>query len=349
MTPPDHDSGERFGGLERRRPPERILILKFGALGDFVQSIGGFQQIRAAHPNAEITLLTTPPYAELARATGLFDLIETDGRPSTFNEQLALVRRLRRRRYKRVYDLQVTSRSTRLFYWFLPFPPAWSGISVGASLRQTRPDRKTLHNLDKLADQLHVAGIAPAYKLGEGPAPSMAWAAETAEGRDTTPEQFGLSAPYALLVPGASPVKPEKLWPIERYARLARDLARRGIQAGVVGAKTEAPLAARIIEEAKDAVDLTGRTSLVQLAVLGSKAALCVGNDTGPTHLIAYSGAPGAMLMSRVTDPAHCGPRARMVSLKVDDLKDLSVEAVIEACLGAHTDARIGDQAPAEF
>ncbi|QUD87486.1 glycosyltransferase family 9 protein [Phenylobacterium montanum] len=346
---PEAPAGERFGALGRPRKRQRILVLKFGALGDFVQSIGGFQQIRAAHPEAEITLLTTPPYAALAKATGLFDLIETDGRARGFAAQLALARRLRKRRYKRVYDLQVTSRSTRMFYWFLPFPPAWSGISFGASLRQTRPDRKKLHNLDKLADQLHVAGIAPAYKLGEGPAPSMAWAAETEEGRAVTPERFGLSAPYALLVPGASPVKPEKLWPIERYARLARELGRRGIQTGVVGAKAEGSLAARILEEAKDAVDLTGRTSLVELAVLGAHAALCVGNDTGPTHLIAYSGAPGAMLMSRVTDPAHCGPRARMVSLKVEDLNDLSVDAVIEACLGAHTGARTADPAPAQL
>ena len=331
------EAAERFPGLERGKPGQRILVLKFGALGDFVQSIGGFQQIRAAHPKAEITLLTTPPYETLARATGLFDRIETDGRPKGLAAEIPLARRLRRRRYARVYDLQVTSRSTRLFYAFLPFPPAWSGISFGASLRQTRPDRKRLHNLDKLADQLHVAGIAPAYPLGQGPAPSMDWAAQTEQGRSTTPGQFDLSSPYALLVPGASPVKPEKLWPIDRYARLARELARRGIQTGVVGGPAERPLFARIAEEAKDAVDLTGRTSLVQLAVLGSRAALCVGNDTGPTHLIAYAGAPGAMLMSRVTDPAHCGPRARMVSLKVDDLAELSVEQVLETCLAAHS------------
>ncbi len=329
---------ERFPDLDRPKPRQRILVLKFGALGDFIQSIGGFQQIRAAHPKAEITLLTTPSYAELAKATGLFDLIETDGRPKGLEAEIALARRLRKRRYRRVYDLQVTSRSTRLFYWFLPFPPQWSGISFGASHRQTRPDRKALHNLDKLADQLHVAGIGPAYPLGLGPAPSMAWAAETEEGRATTPAQFALSPPYALLVPGASPVKPEKLWPIDHYARLARELARRGIQTGVVGGPAERPLFEKIHQEAKDAVDLTGRTSLVQLAVLGSKAALCIGNDTGPTHLIAYAGAPGAMLMSRVTDPAHCGPRANMVSLKVEDLAELSVETVLEACLAAHTD-----------
>jgi len=326
-----------FSDPKKARP--RILVLKFGALGDFIQSMGGFQQIRKAHPKAEITLLTTPPYAELARACGYFDIVETDGRPTRLADEIAMLRRLRRRRYKRVYDLQVTSRSTRYFYAFLPFPPQWSGISRGASLRQTRPDRKRLHNLDKLADQLHVAGIAPAYPLGEGPAPSMDWAAQTAEGAAVTPERFGLTRPFALLVPGASPVKPEKLWPVERYARLARELAHRGVQSGVVGGPAETRLYRVIADQARDAVDLTGKTNLVELAVLGGMAELCVGNDTGPTHLIAYAGAPGAMLMSHVTDPAHCGPRAKMISLKVDNLADLAVEAVLEACLAAHTGA----------
>ncbi len=331
----------RFGSLQSSLPRPRILVLKFGALGDFIQSLGGFQQIRAAHPLAEITLLTTPPYAELARATGLFDLVETDGRPARLGDEIAMLRRLRKRRYRRVYDLQVTSRSTRYFYAFLPFPPQWSGISFGASHRQKRPDRKRLHNLDKLADQLHVAGIAPAYPLGQGPAPTMDWAARTPQGAAVTPERFGLSKPFALLVPGASPVKPEKLWPIERYARLARELARRGVQSGVVGGPAEAPLFKAIAQEAPDAVDLTGKTSLVELAVLGSQAELCVGNDTGPTHLIAYAGAPGAMLMSKVTDPAHCGPRAKMVSLRVEDLADLSVNQVLEACFASHTQDRL--------
>ena len=32
---------------------ERILVIKFSALGDFVQAFGGFEQIRRAHPDAE--------------------------------------------------------------------------------------------------------------------------------------------------------------------------------------------------------------------------------------------------------------------------------------------------------
>lgn len=324
---------------------KRVLVLKFGALGDLVQAFAAFAQIRAAHPGAEITLLTTPPYAEFAQASGLFDFVETDGRPKGLDASLSLLRRLRRARYDRVYDLQTSSRSKTYFYAFLPRPPQWSGISAGASHRQTRPDRGSLHNLDRIADQLFVAGIGPRYDAGQAPAPDLGWAARLARrGAATTAERFGLTAPFALLAPGASSVKPEKFWPAQAYGALARALIARGLCVAVVGAPAEAQLARAIQTQAPGVNDLTGRTDLVDLAGLGAEAALCVGNDTGPTHLIANAGAPGLMLMSKVTDPNHCAPRGAMGVIKVDDLAELSDEAVLTA-LSAQLGDRLTGQA----
>ncbi len=51
-------------------PVERILVIKHGALGDFLLATGAFQAIRRHHANAEITLLTTRPYAEFGREIG---------------------------------------------------------------------------------------------------------------------------------------------------------------------------------------------------------------------------------------------------------------------------------------
>jgi ADP-heptose:LPS heptosyltransferase len=321
---------------------ERVLVLKFGALGDVIQGFAAFAQIRAAHPNAEITLLTTPPYAAFVRASGLFDRVETDGRPKGIGPHIRLFRRLRRARYDRVYDLQNSGRSKRYIHGFWPRLPEWSGISPGASHRQTRPDRTALHNLDRTADQLNVAGIGPPVGPGDAPPPDMAWAARIGRGdRATAAEMFGLTPPFALLVPGASPVKPEKFWPAAAYGRLARALTERGVQVAVVGAKAEAPLAATVRETAPETLDLTGLTDLFQLAALGEEALLCVGNDTGPTHLIAYAGAPGLMLMSKVTDPNHCAPRAAMGVIKVEDLAMLTPDAVL-ATLGA----QLGDRLP---
>ena len=44
----------------------RILVIRHGALGDFVLSFGPFAAIRAQHPQAETTLLTTRPFVTLA-------------------------------------------------------------------------------------------------------------------------------------------------------------------------------------------------------------------------------------------------------------------------------------------
>jgi len=310
---------------------QRILVIKFSALGDFVQAFAGFPQIRRGHPGAEITLLTTPPYAEFARESGLFDRIETDGRPKTLGGMLALARRLRRAGYDRVYDLQTSGRSSRYLHLFWPRKPEWAGIAPGASHRQSRPDREQLHNLDRMADQMHVAGIAPAYPIGEGPAPELDWAVQLSKaGGASTAARFGIKPPYALLIPGASAHRPEKFWPVAHYAALAQALAAKGLGVVVVGSASEAYLGRAIAEAAPGTVDLTGKTRMSDLAGLGAEAALCVTNDTGPGHMAAYAGVPGLMLMSKVSNPGQYGPRAAMCTLQVDDLADLVPAKVME-------------------
>ena len=56
----------------------RVLVIRLGALGDFVLSFGPFAAIRRAHPPAEITLLTTAPFEELGRLSPYFDRVELD-------------------------------------------------------------------------------------------------------------------------------------------------------------------------------------------------------------------------------------------------------------------------------
>ncbi len=92
----------------------RILVIKLGALGDFAQAFGPFAAIRANHPDARITLLTTKPYAPLARMAPWFDDVWEDGRPSwtDLGAVLGLARRLRGARFERVYDLQTSGRSS---------------------------------------------------------------------------------------------------------------------------------------------------------------------------------------------------------------------------------------------
>jgi ADP-heptose:LPS heptosyltransferase len=68
------------------------------------------------------------------------------------------------------------------------------------------------------------------------------------------------------------------------------------------------------------------------LAALGAEAAVVIGNDTGPTYLAAFAGAPSVVLFSSDSDPALCAPRsARVTVLQRDDLADLSADEVTKA------------------
>jgi ADP-heptose:LPS heptosyltransferase len=317
------------------RPVAKVLVIKLAALGDVVQAFPPFAHIRQAHPDAHITLLTTPPYASLAAASPYFDAIETDGRPKRALETLAMLRRLRRARYNRVYDLQTSTRSSAYFYALLPRPPKWSGIAPGCSHPHRNPGRDHMHTLERQAEQLQDAGIWPDAPVARGhaPAPDLSFMLDSAA-PEHRPEHFGLRGPYALLVPGASATRPGKRWPVAGYAALAQALASDGLQPVVIGGPGEADLGARIAETS-GALDLTGRTDYAQIAGLGARAALAVGNDTGPSHLIAATGAPTLVLFSAESDPALCAPRGRRVELlRVERLAELPLETVAE---GART------------
>lgn len=303
-------------------------MIKLAALGDFVQATGPMRRIRQAHPEAELHLLTTPPFEGLAAMTGPFDRVWTDGRPRGAGALAAMLLRLRRAGYDRIYDLQTSGRSSayRLAFW--PRFPEWSGVAPGASHPHRNPARDAMHTLERQAEQLQDAGVWPDAPIvpGSAPAPELTISAAL-----TAPAAFGLTSPYALLVPGASPTRPGKRWPVEGYVSLAQALARQGVAVGVVGGAAEAAIGARIAQDA-GAVDLTGRTDFAQLAGLGARAVLVVGNDTGPVHLLAATGPPTLTLFSGESDPALCAPRGRWVEvLREPRLADLAPERVLAA------------------
>ena len=297
----------------------RILVIRLGALGDFVLSFGPFAAIRAHHAADEITLLTTEPFAELARRSPWFDRVEVDTRPAFW--QLGRLRQLRRqlRGFDFVYDLQTSDRSCA--YFRLAGCPPWSGIARGASHPHANPARDRMHTLERQREQLEMAGIR------EFPPPDLAWLRHRLA--------FDLPEPYALLVPGAAPSRPRKRWPAERFGEVALALAGRGLASVVAGGAAEAPLAEAIRAVCPQACDLTGRTSIADLATLSSGARLAVGNDTGPMHLAAAMGAPCLVLFSGDSDPLLAVPRgpdgARARVLCRPDLADLPAAEVIAA------------------
>lgn len=132
-----------------------------------------------------------------------------------------------------------------------------------------------------------------------------------------------------LLVPGASPERPEKRWPAQNYAQIARLIDGWGFQPVIIGTRHETFLAETICRTHPATIDLTGKTALFDIAVLARHAAGAIGNDTGPMHMIAPTGCPSLVLFSKHSNPvrhAPCGPIVK--THQVEDLSTLSVDDV---------------------
>ncbi|MGE5539296.1 MAG: glycosyltransferase family 9 protein [Gemmatimonas sp.] len=305
-----------------------ILVIKLGALGDFVQALGPFAAIRRHHAGDRITLLTTPPFADLARASGFFDAVETCGRPATLDVRgWARLLRVLNAGYARVYDLQTSDRSSFYRSLIAPFGarPEWSGIARGASHPHANADRDLMHTIDRQRDQLAMAGI------GDVPPPELSWA-----NADVT--RFGLKRPYVLIVPGGSAHRPEKRWPADRFAALARRMTESGIVPVLLGGRDEADLLDTIARQAPGTVSLAGKTNLLDIAALARGAKAAVGNDTGPMHLIAAAGIPAIVLFSAASDPALCAPRGPFAESTVTVLRAAALGDLTEATVARALD-----------
>ena len=183
---------------------------------------------------------------------------------------------------------------------------------------ETDPRRDFLHTVARQRGQLASAGVGQApvdldWLRGHGPV---------------------LDEPYALLVPGTSPSQGgAKRWPVDRFALLARGLYGGGLRPVIVGGAAEANDAAAILRACPAALDLVGRTALLDLAGLASRATLAVGGDTGPIHLAAMMGCRTVALFSRFSDPALAAPVGDVRLIRAARLDEIGVDEVVAASL----------------
>ncbi|WP_053006143.1 glycosyltransferase family 9 protein [Kiloniella spongiae] len=298
--------------------PKRVLVIKLSAFGDFILSIRSFQAIRAHHPNADITLLTTKPYVALAKTSGCFNSVLTDSKPKIYEipSILKLRKTLRSHKFDRVYDLQRNERTGFYYKLFPATKPEWVGNVRGCSHYYEKPTEGIFHISVREKAQLAVAGITN-IRL-----PDLSFIKADVE-------DLALPRSYALLVPGGAPHRPEKRWPVERYSELADHMTHLGITPVIIGTKAERTECDQIKTTCSAAVNLCGKTSLEQIAVIARKAQFSVGNDTGPMHLISAAGCPVIVLFSNASDPNKISPIGPDVEIiQVDDLQDLELEKV---------------------
>lgn len=268
----------------------RIAVLKAGGLGDVLFGLPALEALRAAYPEAWITLLTSPLGAELlggrpgpADEVSAVPPFEGDAAAGDREALDRLCAGMAARRIDLGVQLHGGGRNSNPL--LLRF-----GARVTAGLRT--PDAAPLdREIPYVYFQPEVLRcLEVAYLVGARPV--------ALEPR-ITPTVADLDAAHRLLPPGEAPLAvvhpgagdPRRRWPVHAFAEVAADLARRGARVAVVGTHDGASAVDELGRVAADVHDLRGRTDIAELTGILSRAAVFVGNDSGPLHLAAAVGA----------------------------------------------------------
>jgi lipopolysaccharide heptosyltransferase I len=300
-------------------PPERILIVKPSSLGDVIHALPVAVALKEAFPAAKVDWVVSRAYAELVAAQPcvddvlLFDRGRWGGRGFWRNrrEWWQLVGALRSANYDVAIDLQGLARSALL--------TRASGAAVRLGLARARefgrlgytvtvtPREPEAHAVERYLQVLRALGVAPPAE----PRFALSIPEEARQRVESELARELVTESILCVAPGAR--WETKRWPAERFAEAARRLAEeappgRGVRIIVVGTEEDRPLAQGICARVgEQALDWTGRTSLVELAALLHRSALLLTNDSGPMHLAAALGTPVVAVFGP-TNPGRTGP-----------------------------------------
>ncbi|MBL8548854.1 MAG: glycosyltransferase family 9 protein [Hyphomonadaceae bacterium] len=310
--------------------PQRVLVIKHGALGDVVFALSAMRAIREHHPQAHITLQTTKPFAAFLGASAYADAIDPDGRGGGFAADLGRIARMRAARFDVVYDLQRSDRAAILRWFVQPLSRTrWNGMRVGDAKRLKAANEKpgATHIVEALAQEVARAGVP--VELARRP-PDVSWAVA----RGKPPGAFGIEGPFLLFAAAASAHRDEKRWPPARFAEAARIAAERGVAPVLLGVADERAGLEAIVVGIASGKNLAGQTSLFDIASLGAAAKGVVGNDTGPAILAAAAGAPAVSIYSRHSPhPDACAPLSAggVMPLRRSAIEEIGVDDVVGA------------------
>jgi len=228
------------------------------------------------------------------------------------DQLLALRKELIRGQFDLVYDLQNNARTSLYYRWM---NTAWSGRAAGFDHLEYRKEGKSA--LESLAAQLTNAGVVARHAL----TPDVSWAADDV---GDILRRASVARGFVLLIPGSSARRPGKRWP--HYSELAHRLIADGLQVVTAPGPDELGLCRGI--PGVMLLDRGQPLSIFQLVGLGRQVGFVIGNDTGPSHLMAHSGAKGLALFGSHAPAAATHIDRRFAILQVDRLDELTVDAV---------------------
>ena len=256
----------------------RILIIHTAFIGDIVLSTPLIKKIKDTYPDSDITYVTTPSgEAILKNNPHLNNIIVYDkrGEHKGISGVWQLGKRLRYENFNMVITPHRYLRSSILSW--LSRSPIRKGydIAFGSCLftEKIKYDR-TKHEVEKLLSFVDPEN-KKRYEIELYPGEK-----EKMKGDNLWKENLLEDKKVVVLAPGSKWFT--KQWPVEYFNKLAKSLKKlSNVRLIVVGGKDEINLPI----EKENIIDMRGKTSLLELADILSRADVVVTNDSSPIHI----------------------------------------------------------------
>lgn len=291
---------------------KNILIVKLSAIGDVIHALPVAHALKQTYPNIRITWVVEKPAYDLLTNNPDIDQIIIFDKPK-FKSLKGLLttgysfsQELKALKFDLAIDLQGLFKSAAISYLSgakerLVYcnPRELSGKISQPIYGQHQKG----HVVDRYLDVARYLGC----KIDEVIFP-LHIVEKEAQQATAIANHAGLPMEnsYVVLAPGTNWAS--KCWPTSHFAKLADKLYDHNIIPVLIGAPNDQRLAQEIMSNTKiPPIDLTGKTSLKQLAYIIKKSQAFVGGDTGPMHLAVAVGSPVVTLFGP-TDPKRNGP-----------------------------------------
>jgi lipopolysaccharide heptosyltransferase I len=275
-----------------------ILIIKLSSIGDVVHALPVASALKRRHPSARITWAVeawTAPLVVGHRAVDrvvVFPPMMTWPRqPGQWWSQMrAAIRTLQAEHYDVALDLQGLAKSAAVsLFSKAPRRLARAGQREGAYLVSTGVPmpRDPIHAVDEylLVAQALDADVDP-VEFG------LPVSTDARASVERLLQAFDVAADDPVIVVNPSAAQAWKHWPAERWSRVIDGLADAG-RIVVIGTTSQASAHAAIVASADSRpIDLTGRTTLDEVAALLERARLHLAPDTGTVHMAVALGTP---------------------------------------------------------
>ncbi|WP_188400360.1 lipopolysaccharide heptosyltransferase II [Sporomusa sp. GT1] len=289
-----------------------ILIVKLSAIGDIIHALPVAAALKQNFPQARITwVVELPGYDLLTNNPNVDEIIIFDKpRCKTLSGFLryapSFIRTLRQHQFDLALDLQGLFKSAAITYLSgtpkrLVYCNARE-LSDKVSQKVCGPNSNG-HIVDRYLDVPRELGCQitkPEFTINitDKEATLAAVIAKQAG--------LAITNPYVVLIPGTN--WPNKCWPPGHFAQLAEKLFEQDLIPVFAGSNADRTAMDEITANMTiPPVDLTGKTSLKQLAYIIKNAKAVVAGDTGPMHLAAALKTPVIALFGP-TDPKRNGP-----------------------------------------